>query len=216
MKKGFTLAETLITLVIVGTVAAMTIPSLVGNYRYKVYSASLKKTYSQLSDAILAVMNDEDAKSYSETTAGINNDCTSGKEKGPCFLLRNYFNVIHECQGSNKSKCVGKTYKSKSGNNAGNIYGDVCGMLTSGATICMTYNKTNKVTSVFMDVNGPSAPNIAGIDAFVANIKNETGEVVDWTGTCGTASSGYGHIADYAAGCLEQTIKNGWVIKDED
>lgn len=33
MKKSFTLAEVLITLGIIGVVAAMTLPSLIGNYK---------------------------------------------------------------------------------------------------------------------------------------------------------------------------------------
>ena len=36
MKKGFTLAEVLITLGVIGIVAAMTIPTLVNNYQEKV------------------------------------------------------------------------------------------------------------------------------------------------------------------------------------
>lgn len=35
MKKGFTLAEVLITLGIIGVVAALTLPSLITNYRKK-------------------------------------------------------------------------------------------------------------------------------------------------------------------------------------
>ena len=35
MKKSFTLAEVLITLGIIGVVAAMTLPSLIGNYKKK-------------------------------------------------------------------------------------------------------------------------------------------------------------------------------------
>ena len=51
-KKGFTLAEVLITLGIIGIVAALTLPSLVSNYRKKVTAAKLKQTYSILSNAI--------------------------------------------------------------------------------------------------------------------------------------------------------------------
>ena len=52
IKKGFTLAEVLITLGIIGIVAALTLPSLVSNYRKKVTAAKLKQTYSILSNAI--------------------------------------------------------------------------------------------------------------------------------------------------------------------
>lgn len=52
MKKGFTLAEVLITLGIIGVVAAMTIPSLLQNHRKKVVETKLKKFYSTINEAV--------------------------------------------------------------------------------------------------------------------------------------------------------------------
>lgn len=43
LKKGFTLAEVLITLGIIGVVVAMTMPVLLSKYREKVYLTQLKK-----------------------------------------------------------------------------------------------------------------------------------------------------------------------------
>ena len=51
-RKGFTLAEVLITLGIIGVVAAMTMPVLISNYQKTVYSNQAKKTYSMLSQAL--------------------------------------------------------------------------------------------------------------------------------------------------------------------
>ncbi len=49
MKKiGFTLAEVLITLGIIGVVAALTIPTLVNNYQKKTYVTGLQRAYAQL------------------------------------------------------------------------------------------------------------------------------------------------------------------------
>jgi len=45
-KSAFTPAEVLITLVIIGVVAALTIPTAVNNYRKQQYVQALKKTYS--------------------------------------------------------------------------------------------------------------------------------------------------------------------------
>lgn len=53
MKKGFTLAEVLITLGIIGVVAAMTMPSLIQNYRKKEATTRIKKFYSMMSQAVL-------------------------------------------------------------------------------------------------------------------------------------------------------------------
>lgn len=51
MKKGFTLAEVLITLGIIGVVAALTLPSLIQNYREQATVTRVKKFYSVFSQA---------------------------------------------------------------------------------------------------------------------------------------------------------------------
>lgn len=49
---GFTLAEVLTTLMVIGIVAALTIPNLVNNYKKQTTVTKLKKAYSQLSQAV--------------------------------------------------------------------------------------------------------------------------------------------------------------------
>lgn len=49
---GFTLAEVLITLGIIGVVAALTIPTLMANHRKKVVETKLEKIYSVMNQAI--------------------------------------------------------------------------------------------------------------------------------------------------------------------
>ena len=51
-KFAFTLAEVLITLGIIGVVAAMTLPTLIQNHQKKVTVVRLKKFYSVMSNAI--------------------------------------------------------------------------------------------------------------------------------------------------------------------
>ena len=50
--EGFTLAEVLITLGIIGVVAAMTIPTLIANTRSQQYRSQFKKTLSTLNQAV--------------------------------------------------------------------------------------------------------------------------------------------------------------------
>lgn len=62
MKKGFTLAEVLITLGIIGVVSAMTIPTLIQSYRNHVVETRLKKVYSVMNQAIQRAEADYGAK----------------------------------------------------------------------------------------------------------------------------------------------------------
>lgn len=55
-KIGFTLAEVLITLGIIGVVAAMTMPTLVSKYRQRALETAFKKTYSNLMQAYKIVI----------------------------------------------------------------------------------------------------------------------------------------------------------------
>ena len=51
-RKAFTLAEVLITLGIIGVVAALTIPTLINNYRKKVLETGFKKSMSTIQQAL--------------------------------------------------------------------------------------------------------------------------------------------------------------------
>lgn len=68
MKSGFTLAEVLITLGIIGVVAAMTLPSVVANFKNQVYVTSLRKGMSVMSLAFSKMQGDEEAASVSMTS----------------------------------------------------------------------------------------------------------------------------------------------------
>lgn len=56
--KAFTLAEVLITLAIIGVVAAMVIPSLINNIKNAQLVTALKKNYSTLSQATQMIVAD--------------------------------------------------------------------------------------------------------------------------------------------------------------
>lgn len=52
---AFTLSEVLITLGIIGIIAAMTLPALTGKYQQKVLASQFKKAYANLQTAINTV-----------------------------------------------------------------------------------------------------------------------------------------------------------------
>ena len=53
--RGFTLAEVLIALVIIGVIAAMTIPTLINKTNKQEYVSRLTKTYSTLSQGLNSI-----------------------------------------------------------------------------------------------------------------------------------------------------------------
>lgn len=57
---GFTLAEVLITLGIIGIIAAMTIPPLITNQRNKKFESNIKKVYSELNQVSKLYLNDNE------------------------------------------------------------------------------------------------------------------------------------------------------------
>ena len=63
-KVAFTLAEVLITLGIIGVVAAMTLPALIQNYKKQVVETRMKKFYSNINQAIQFSENDNGDKKY--------------------------------------------------------------------------------------------------------------------------------------------------------
>ena len=63
---GFTLADVLVTLGIIGVVSAMTIPTLMQNHQKKTYVTQLHKVYNELQQAFLQYRNDKNAVSLSE------------------------------------------------------------------------------------------------------------------------------------------------------
>ena len=61
-KRAFTLSEVLITLGIIGLIAALTIPNLMGAYRKRVVETRLKKFYSAINQAIMLSENENGDK----------------------------------------------------------------------------------------------------------------------------------------------------------
>jgi prepilin-type N-terminal cleavage/methylation domain-containing protein len=233
MKKGFTLAEVLITLGIVGVVAVLTVPSVMKNYQNRMYVAQLQKVYSQLSDATQSIMNDEHVDNFYETSAARKNVCTTDEETskttcttdGTQYFLTTYFKTIKKDCAKGDYKCTAgsssSSYKNISGRNVGGIgEGVYCIQTVNGATICATHNSSNSVTSVFVDVNGPAEPNTAGRDVFSMDIKKD-GSISD----CGTGSndpevktpltcnSSTSDVFGAAGGCLTTIMNSGWKME---
>jgi prepilin-type N-terminal cleavage/methylation domain-containing protein len=93
MKKGFTLAEVLITLGIIGVVAAMTIPTLIQNTNSVKFASQFKKSVSTLSQAALMAQAQYDID-YSlltddSTAANCGSDTIADNKYTVCGLFNN-------------------------------------------------------------------------------------------------------------------------------
>ena len=119
-KKAFTLAEVLITLGIIGVVAALTLPSLVANYRKQQYVNSLKAGYSILNNGFRTMMADEniddieDSELFSVIKSVGSDTDTVASEQAAAKVLSKYFQkarLISRADLITKSDCkdlVGK------------------------------------------------------------------------------------------------------------
>lgn len=98
LKTGFTLAEILITLGIIGIVAAMTIPTLINNIQKTQYVAGLKKAYSTIQQGFKLYMADQGVTDLSQTDLFKSNPDDPGPHGNLNIMIRKYFKVIKVCR----------------------------------------------------------------------------------------------------------------------
>ena len=165
--RAFTLAEVLITLGIIGVVAALTIPTLISKYQEKQTIVKLKKVYSILQNAYTAAEAEYDKPRYWST---------------PDYTEENNI-IIWEILTkniSNKKKCNKNcfpTYKNLKGQTL-SLGGDIPNYLTivlpDGAVLSANFPWQTRyvagdrfpVGPITVDLNGLKGPNIAGKDYF--------------------------------------------------
>ena len=177
MKKGFTLAEVLITLAIIGVVATLTMPNLIGNYQNRVLMTQLQKTLNTVQNAAMKYMEETTSDSFTEITK------TSTGRKD---FLKNYLDSVNICTpDTGYNNCLSATYSSFDKANTTDVV-DVmesttgypcCATLTSGETVCLAGTHIgSSVREIFIDDNGVKAPNVSGKDVFYTGV-HSTGKM---------------------------------------
>ena len=76
-RPAFTLAEVLITLGIIGVVAAMTMPTLIMQHQKKVFATKVKQTYSLVSNALLSSIAENETPKNWDYGQSVTNDGTA-------------------------------------------------------------------------------------------------------------------------------------------
>ncbi len=164
VKKGFTLAETLIALVIIGVVAALTIPNMVVRYQKEETANRLKKVYSTLQQA----MNEAVADNGSVISWEFEDSKT--KEFVDKYFLP-YLSVSKTCGYTYTGDCAFKAAYLNTPNSQ-ILYKDIYGfdyysiILNDGSTVAFVV-VNNSGCNVIVDINGMKKPNIFGRDVFM-------------------------------------------------
>lgn len=186
MKKGFTLAEVLITLGIIGIVAAMTIPTLITKNSNNETAAKLKKFYTTFSQALVQYSNDNGCSGDLKCTGLFTGD-TAADSLRVGEALADYFKIAKNCKMASDGKCfttvtvmlnkpgtytnigIGYTYKFIT------IDGLSIAFYAASAGNCNWVGYGNPAGSgplnslcgeVYVDVNGIKSPNMYGKDVF--------------------------------------------------
>jgi len=180
LNNAFTLAEVLITLGIIGIVAALTIPTLVKKYEEKVTITKLQKMYSILSQAYTSsVLEHGTIDTWNaEYTRDKNDDDDTMLQKSQSASLifynnfKPYLKISKEC-GFEKGCFSESGYKKFNNNYAVNFINREDSLknymvnLADGSSIAFLMRSTNKSQGViYFDTNGEKAPNTFGRDLF--------------------------------------------------
>lgn len=179
---GFTLAEVLIVLGIIGIVAEMTIPTLINNFQTKVTITNLKKVYSEFSQAYTLSAQENGTPD----TWGL----TEGDAAGAVTLINKfipYLRISKQCVGTAASDYKGCfpdiVYKRLDNDpsvniNSLDIYqkvilsdGTLVAFQVTSATCNPVYGITNNPNKgacggITVDINGFKSPNQLGKDVF--------------------------------------------------
>ena len=91
-KKGFTLAETLITLTILGVIAAISIPSLVNNVKQRIYISRWKKAYAEISQVMdMLMLEYPEAKSFQNIVTRVKTETGLATAPATAEILKSHF-----------------------------------------------------------------------------------------------------------------------------
>ena len=213
-KAAFTLAEVLITLGIIGIVAALVMPGLIANHRKQAYLAQLKKAANTVTNGLQLILQDTGYEDVADI------DITKMVENGQ---IKKYFSVIETNKDSDFHYRTYHSFSQPARRDTLGMRGPSI-VTVDGAELLFASSDV-----VAIDLNGYSKiPNKAGVDFFIMNL-NSRGMPVTWyddyhhgiiyphnshdaiygSGGC----IGNGHISTVANSCFDAILIDNWEIK---
>ena len=231
IKKGFTLAEVLVTLGIIGVVSAMTIPTLVRNHQKIVFVNQLRKVVSLLSQAADSAIQEENVINLDESKFA---NSANNVDK----FFKKYLKIATDC-GRSYTPCFAENYKNREGSVVRNYHyaPNTVITLADGTSIASfeywarhaagndqaasEAKKKNRhgYLRIMVDLNGQQGPNIIGRDLFYMELYSD-GKVAEAYNMSGEGALGINGFKekcihngqwDYlGTGCLTHIMADGW------
>jgi prepilin-type N-terminal cleavage/methylation domain-containing protein len=187
MKKiyGFTLSETLITLGVIGVVAALTLPTLIKNFQMKAYETAFKKEYSAIQNTLNYLAAEENlTECYVYFYLPTNGDGQYGAISSDCAeIWQGLAKNLHMTSISQVSNYTKKSEVVANGGSMVNpsvdynlILDNHSYMLPDGAIVGFS-KATSSYTAptILLDVNGKKGPNKWGYDVFYLTLSQHSG-----------------------------------------
>ena len=182
-KNGFTLAEILITMSIVGVVSALTIPSLVSSYKKDVWGTSLAKAVNAFSNACSMMIIKDGADGIFDTKAWVEIENGGGINSVTKHLGKS-LTITETGNGNDFYSGLNVRMKTTTTTNISNKFGDYPYYKTKN-NITYLFRPITLGTDQFheeldmvagdliIDVNGKDSPNIFGRDIFGFLLNND-------------------------------------------
>jgi len=219
LDKGFTLAEVLVTLGIIGVISALTIPNVIKNYQKRQTVVQLKQAYSILANAV-ALSIDKNGP----TDTWFYNDAPEDGGSWGNNAKNFYFTYLEEFLQVGQHCGIKHTETRKGACKEIFAKGDTCTysvILKNGLGLSVRGDASTSSMEIQLDVNGAKGPNRAGRDGFIFYINKKEGFVPMKHDLYGmkpctrTLKNPNGYEGWSGWGCAYVIMQNGWKMPED-